>query len=132
MAIVESIDAAAAGKQEGLVVSMPPQHGKSELCSKFLPAWYLGVHPDRRVILTSYEADFAASWGRKARDLLAQHGQLFEVGVSASASAASRWEIERFGGGMMTAGVGGPITGKGAHLLIVDDLGQGRRQASAD
>jgi predicted phage terminase large subunit-like protein len=120
-AIVESIDAAAAGKQEGLVVSMPPQHGKSELCSKFLPAWYLGVHPDRRVILTSYEADFAASWGRKARDLLDQHGHLFGVRVSRSSSAASRWEIERFGGGMMTAGVGGPITGKGANLLIVDD-----------
>jgi predicted phage terminase large subunit-like protein len=120
-AIVESIEAAAAGQQDGLVVSMPPQHGKSELCSKYLPAWYLGVHPDRRVILTSYEADFAASWGRKARDLLDQNGRLFGVRVSRAASAASRWDLERYGGGMMTAGVGGPITGKGAHLLIVDD-----------
>ena len=81
-AITESIEAAARGQQEGLVVSMPPQHGKSELCSKFLPAWYLGLDPDRRVILTSYEADFAASWGRKARDLLDQWGHLFGVKVS--------------------------------------------------
>lgn len=120
-AIVESLEAAARGEQEGLVVSMPPQHGKSELCSKFLPAWFLGVYPTRRVILTSYEADFAASWGRKARDLLDQHGHLFGVRVSKRSSAASRWDIEGQGGGMMTAGVGGPITGKGAHLLIVDD-----------
>lgn len=59
-AIVDSIDQAAKGEFEGLVVSMSPQHGKSELCSRYLPAWYLGCHPDRRVILTSYEADFAA------------------------------------------------------------------------
>ncbi len=129
-AIAQSIDAAAAGKQEGLVVSMPPQHGKSELCSKYLPAWYLGVHPDRRVILTSYEADFAASWGRKARDLLDQHGQLFGVRVSRSSSAASRWEIEGLGGGMMTAGVGGPITGKGAHLLDRRRSDQERRRGT--
>ena len=44
-AILESIDQAAAGRLEGLVVSMPPQHGKSELCSRFLPAWYLGTSP---------------------------------------------------------------------------------------
>jgi hypothetical protein len=61
-AITDSIDQAQRGELEGLVVSMPPQHGKSELCSKYLPAWYLGRHPDRRVTLTSYEADFAAGW----------------------------------------------------------------------
>lgn len=120
-AIVDSIDAAANGKLDGLVVSMPPQHGKSELCSKYLPAWYLGTYPDRRVILTSYEADFAATWGRKARDLLEQHGHLFNVAVSSRSSAVNRWDIQGRDGGMSTAGVGGPITGRGAHLLIVDD-----------
>ena len=69
-ALLAAIDDAAAGQLDGLVVCMPPQHGKSELCSKYLPAWYLGTFPDRRVILTGYEADFAAQWGRKARDLL--------------------------------------------------------------
>ena len=53
---------------------MPPQHGKSELCSKYLPAWFLGTHPHHRVILTSYEADFAGTWGRKSRDLLDRFG----------------------------------------------------------
>src|SRR4029453_6859515 len=93
-AITESIEAAGRGELEGLVVSMPPQHGKSELCSKFLPAWYLGRHPDRRVILCSYEADFAASWGRKARDLLEQHGRLFGVQVNRRSGAANRWDLQ--------------------------------------
>jgi len=88
--IVQSIDAAAAGQLDGLVVSMPPQHGKSELCSRHLPAWYLGSFPDRRVILTSYEADFAGTWGRKARDLLEQWGHLFGVAVSRRSGAVHR------------------------------------------
>ena len=120
-AITESIEQAGAGQLDGLVVSMPPQHGKSELCSKYLPAWYLGSYPDRRVILTSYEADFAATWGRKSRDLLEEHGQLFGVRVSKQSSAVHRWDLAGRDGGMTTAGVGGPITGRGAHLLVVDD-----------
>lgn len=119
--LVWAIEQAQAGKLDGLIVSMPPQHGKSELCSKHLPAWYLGNYPDHRVILTSYEADFAGSWGKKARDLLERFGDLFGVAVSRNSSAKNRWDLEGREGGMTTAGVGGAITGKGAHLLIVDD-----------
>ena len=119
--LLEAIASASAGRLDGLVISMPPQHGKSELCSKYLPAWYLGTYPDRRVILTGYEADFAAQWGRKARDLLQEWGWAFRVRVSPKSSAVDRWDLEGFSGGMSTAGVAGPITGKGAHLLIVDD-----------
>lgn len=104
-----------------LIISMPPRHGKSQLVSEYYPAWRAGIYPDRRVILTSYEADFAASWGRKARQLLEQHGHLFGVKVSSDSSAANRWDIAGRDGGMITAGVGGPITGKGADDLIIDD-----------
>ena len=120
-ALLAAIDDASAGQLDGLVVCMPPQHGKSELCSKYLPAWYLGTYPDRRVLLTGYEADFAAQWGRKARDLLVEWGRVFGVRVSSKSSAVHRWDLEGRDGGMDTAGVAGPITGKGAHLLIVDD-----------
>jgi hypothetical protein len=92
------------------------------LTSQYFPAWYLGVFPDRRIILASYEADFAASWGRKARDILEEYGpSLFGVGVRRGSSAANRWDLEGKTGGMETAGIGGPITGKGANLLIIDD-----------
>ncbi|MCH7584918.1 MAG: phage terminase large subunit [Acidobacteria bacterium] len=107
---------------ERLLVAMPPRHGKSELVSAYLPAWYSGSHPDRRVILASHEADFAASWGRRVRDILEEHGQaLFGVTVRADSAAAHRWDIAGHRGGMITAGVGGTITGRGADLLIIDD-----------
>lgn len=104
-----------------LMVLMPPRHGKSELCSHWFPAWYEGTFPHHRTMLSSYEADFAAEWGAKARDELINVGPLFGVEVSRNRRASYAWEIEQFGGGMKTAGIGGPFTGKGADLLIIDD-----------
>lgn len=109
-------------KPEILLIEAPPRHGKSEIVSKHTAPWYLGMFPDDRVILTTYEADFASTWGRQARDILHEHGRdLFGVQVAEGSSAVKRWDLEGRKGGMVTAGVGGPITGKGAHLMIIDD-----------
>jgi len=111
-----------AGRTKRLMVFMPPRHGKSEFISRYFTAWVLGKFPNTRIILASYEADFAASWGRKSRDLLEEYGpSMFGVKVSDKSSAANRWDIEGYEGGMVTAGVAGPITGKGADIGIIDD-----------
>jgi predicted phage terminase large subunit-like protein len=111
-----------AGKIDRLAVMMPPRHGKSTLCSKYFPAWFLGRHPEKRIVLVSYEADFAARWGRAARDVMELWGgPLFGFGVRKDTRAANRWGISNRHGGMDTAGVGGAITGKGADCLIIDD-----------
>jgi predicted phage terminase large subunit-like protein len=105
-----------------LIIEAPPRHGKSEFISKYLPAWYLGVYPDRFVRLASYEASFASVWGRRARDLYAEFSpRLFGTFLSEDKQTASEWETTS-GGGMSTAGAGGSFTGRGAHLLITDDL----------
>lgn len=100
---------------------MPPRHGKSELASKYFPAWYLGVHPEHRIILASYESSFAAEWGRKARDVLVEYGHLYGVQVRQDSSAADHWNLLKRRGGMDTAGRGAAITGRGADLLVLDD-----------
>ena len=104
-----------------LILEAPPRHGKSEFVSKWLPAWYLCRHPGRKVMLASYEANFARTWGKKARSLVAEFGREFDVYVSSETNKANDWEIEDHKGGMATTGVGGPMTGRGANLLIVDD-----------
>jgi predicted phage terminase large subunit-like protein len=117
------------------MVFMPPRHGKSELVSKYFTAWYLGTFPDRRVILTSYEADFAAQWGRRAREVVEEWGNLIffeKVEVMPDSSSASRWDITGHTGGMATAGVGGPITGKGGDLIIIDDPVKNDEQAMSE
>ena len=72
----------AAGRITRLLVLMPPRHGKSELCSKYFTSWYLGTFPERSVILASYEANFAAKWGRDTRAVLDQWGPLSLIHIS--------------------------------------------------
>ena len=115
-----------------LVVEMPPRHGKSELISRYFPAWYIGTHPNDRVILASYESDFARSWGRKARDILREHGHLFRVEVRRDSLAANDWGITNTDGGMFTTGVGGPITGRGADMAIIDDGVKNAEEAASE
>lgn len=111
----------AAGVHHRQLLFAPPRHGKSVRCSHYFPAWFLLTYPDRRVLLASYEADFAAQWGRKVRDTVTKWGPVFGVKVRPDSKAADRWEIEQYGGGMQTAGAGGPLLGKGFDLGIIDD-----------
>lgn len=120
------------GQIRRLIINLPPQHGKSTLISQGFSAWHLGRNPNSKIILTSYEADFAASWGRKARDALEAYGEaVFGVKVSQKSSAANFWMLEGHDGYMATAGAGGPITGKGSDLMIIDDPIKNQTDASS-
>ena len=110
------------GRLKRLLVSMPPRHGKSFLISQAVPAWFIGTFPEWRVILASYEADFASKFGGAARDMLSDTAHLFNTGPVGGRAAASASWITPEKGGMETAGVGGAITGKGGNLIIADDL----------
>lgn len=122
----------ATGEIDRLMVWTPPRHGKSELVSRWLPAWYLGMFPDRHVMLASYEATLARSWGRKAREIVQEHGKwAFDIGVRLEPRAADWWQIAGHDGVMVTAGVGGALTGKGADLLIIDDPIKNSEQAAS-
>lgn len=118
------------GRRRRLLVAMPPRHGKSELVSHWTPVWFLDLFPTRRVILASYEADFAATWGRRVRNTITRHAERLRVRVAEDSAAATRWDTTE-GGGMVTAGVGGALTGRGAHLLIVDDPVKNREEAES-
>lgn len=102
------------------------------LTSQFFPAWYLMMRPKKRVILASYGADFAAEWGRKARAIVEEHGpSLYGVSMDRRSSKADRWDLAGLPGGMVTAGVGGGITGRGASLFIIDDPVKNAEEANS-
>lgn len=122
--IAARLQAIERGDLDRLIILMPPRYGKSELCSIRFPAWYLGRHPDRRIIATSYSADLASDFGRKTRDLISDplYKSFFpNTSVSAASSSALRWDLHGNEGGYIGAGIGGPITGRGADLLLIDD-----------
>ena len=113
------------GHTKRLVISMPPRSGKSELISHYLPAWYVASFPNKQVILAGYETTFAAEWGGKAREVIVEHGpEVFGVTVDEHNSARNNWRVKHEMAAysvMRTAGLGGPLTGKGADMLVLDD-----------
>ena len=119
------------GKIQHLLVTFPPRHGKSTITSHYFPVWYLGHHPDNRVIFGSYGAEFASSWGYKARSTMIQHGHMFGHKVASDSAAKDRWDIAGHTGGMTTTGVGGQLTGRGGNLIILDDVIKNDEEANS-
>jgi len=119
------------GEPRNLMVFEPPRHGKSETCSHWFPAWDLALEPSDHIILCSYEADVAARWGRATRRTVLDNFQYIGAKILEDSKAANRWETTEKGG-MVTAGVGGPITGRGGNVLILDDPIKNAEEASSD
>ncbi|MFD5848272.1 terminase large subunit domain-containing protein [Streptomyces chartreusis] len=116
----------ARGHSRKVLITMPPRHGKSRRAARWAPLWFLSRHPDRRVMIASYSADLADDHGRWIRDAINSYGPHIGLALHAGSKAANRFDLadkdgNRLEGGLVTAGVGGGLTGKGAHLAIVDD-----------
>ncbi len=111
------------GLSPRLMLLMPPRHGKSEIASKTFPAWHLGRFPDHEIIACSYNVGLAMGFSRKVQALLDDpaYQTVFETRLNPNHRAAEEWNVHGHLGGYVAAGVGGGITGKGAHVLIIDD-----------
>jgi len=111
------------GQKDRIAVSMAPRFGKSQLISIYYPAWYLGKHPDHKVIVASHTADLAVDMLRKVRNLMQtqDYKRIFPgVEIASDAKAAGKWNTNK-GGEAYATGVGGALAGRGGHLIIVDD-----------
>lgn len=117
----------AGGEINRLMVFMPPRHGKSELVSRLFTAYYLYRHPEKWVGVNSYAAELAYTFSRNARDNYTVAGGVLKN----DAYAVKHWETGQ-GGGLWAAGVGGPITGKGFHLGIIDDPLKNAEEAASE
>lgn len=112
------------GKEPRLLLMMPPRSGKSEIGSRHLPPWVLGKHPDWEIIAGSHTSSLTMSFSRYVRDLIRDPAYLaiFPEGVlDPGSQSVENWNIMG-GGGYLAAGVGTGITGRGAHILLLDDL----------
>lgn len=114
-----------------LIISMPPQEGKSQLSSRRFPTWALTQNPELRIAVASYEAGIARRWGRVVRDDITQHSDLLGLRVRDDLSAQHEWQLADHDGGVFTAGVGGAMTGRPVDLLLIDDPVKGREQADS-
>jgi hypothetical protein len=137
----------ATGGREGvgrLMVNMPPQYWKSTTTSVLFPAWFMGRNPQLRVIVTSYNASLAMDFSRQARDLMLDEpyrkvfgdlayppGDERLVTVAKDSRSVESWNLAGHYGGLRAAGVGGGISGKPGHLVIIDDPFKDRAEAES-
>ena len=112
---------------------MPPRHGKSELASRRFPAWFVGRNPGRNIIAASYNADLANDFGRNVRNIVGSQSykNLFDCSLSSDSTAANRWHTDK-GGMYVAAGIGTAVTGRGAHILLIDDPFKDRVEADSE
>lgn len=133
------------GEITRLMITMPPRHGKSMLASEFFPAWYMGRNPEHYVVTATYAQELADDFGRKVKNQIedAAFRNVFPgVGLADDSKSAKRFHIEGVAGGLEHAttqrgafyavGVGGPLTGRGAHLLLIDDPVKNREDAESE
>lgn len=111
-------------KSPRLMILMPPRHGKSQIASKMFPAWHLGHYPIHEFIACSYNIDLARDFSREVRDILrskAFHNTFENARLHPDFQSAETWRLDNGSGGYVAAGIKGGITGKGAHVLVIDD-----------
>ena len=121
-------------KSPRLMLFMPPRHGKSTLASVAFPAWHLGRNPEHEFISCSYSGSLAMSFSRKVRHQLREpnYKNVFSgASLDPTSQSVESWLTTK-GGGYVAAGVGGGITGKGAHVLVIDDPVKNREDAESE
>ena len=94
--MAEAFEKVARGEIKRLAISIGPRHGKSELTSFMLPAWFLGKFPDRKIIQVSNNERLASGFGRKVRNLVgseegtSRFSEVF-LGVTLAADSKAAW-----------------------------------------
>lgn len=112
-----------------LIVNTPPQHGKSITLTESFPSWYMGKHPDRRIILAAYNDDFAERFLRRNKEKIKAHGKnVFDIEVG-DIDRATEFELAGRRGRIISRGMRSGITGNPGDLIIIDDPIKDRAEA---
>jgi predicted phage terminase large subunit-like protein len=122
------------GLSPRLAIFMPPRHGKSQLASIMFPAWALGKNPALEVVMASYAANLSIEMSKKSRELLRDpdYSRIFpDTKLHKDMAGVDAWKTTNLGG-YTAVGVDGGLTGKGAHILIIDDPLSNRAEAESE
>lgn len=131
--MAEQLERVERGEIERLMLFCPPRTGKTELLIRFI-AWHLGRNPDQPILYASYGADLAWEKSGEARAVVASEdfGAVFPaVRLDPASRSVQRWRVAGQRAMVQAQGVGGPLTGKGGHLIVVDDPVKNRQDADS-
>src|SRR5262245_36154792 len=130
--LLDRLEALTAGTANArLAIFMPSGSAKRTYASILFPPWYFARFPDHAVIAASHTQELAEKWGRRVRNLVADHKRILGVGVSIESQAAGRWETDK-AGEYFASGIGGAIAGRRADLIVIDDPVRSREDADSE
>lgn len=132
--LAEKLERFAKGEIKKMMVFMPPQHGKSELVSRRLPSFMLGINPNLRIIGCSYASDLSSAFNRDVQRIIEDqlYANVFpNTSLSSSNVKTSSkgsylrnsdiFEVVGYKGFYKSVGLGGSLTGTPADIGIIDD-----------
>lgn len=128
--LIEALEAVAQGDLPRLAVFMPPGSAKSTYASILFPAWALASCP-WNILAASHTTELAEKWGRRVRNLIAEHSLVLGIGLASDNQAAGRWALAS-GPEYYAAGVGTGIAGFRARLGLIDDPIRSRQDADSE
>lgn len=128
--IIKHLEAVERGEIKRLIIELPPRHGKTHTSSLLFPAWFFAKHPEKNVMLISYNQDLANDFGRQIRAMMSEplYQQLFNVRIPRDSNSKKRFSTNHKGG-FFGLGRGGAATGRGGDIIIVDDLVKNEQEA---
>lgn len=105
-----------------IILTMPFRHGKSEFLSINTPIWFLEKWPEKYVMNITYGMELATDFSLRVRDtfLDPELHHLLRTRLNPKKLRVDRF-LTTAGGGLTAAGIGGPIVGRGADLMLIDD-----------
>lgn len=115
-----------------LILSTPPQHGKSATVSQRLGAWYLLNNPDHHVILISYGDVLAKRFGKQNLNTIKTFAPAFGVELDPTRATSQDMYVKGHDGYMISRGYGAGLTGYSGDLIIIDDPVKNAEEAASE
>lgn len=128
--ILAELESLAAGRTDRLMLLLPPGSAKSTYASLVFPPWWLSRHPASSIIATSHTASLARHFGRGVRALVEQHASRLGYALDPTSRAAHSFATTT-GADYYATGVRGPITGRRADLILIDDPVKSQTEADS-
>lgn len=115
-----------------LIISMPPQEGKSTRVSVMFPLWVLAQDKSKAVVLTSYSDRLVRKNSKHVRNYITTDGDKMGLALARDSRSATQWQLKKERGGMYAVSIGGSLTGEPADLIIIDDPHKGAKEAESE
>ena len=120
-----------------VLISCPPQEGKSTRVTKTGPLWFLLNNPNRRIAIASYNQELANEFGRDIRNMITSNqgeDETFDLGlrIAPDSGAVAKWSLAGHKGSVKSVGIFSGLTGRPVDMLFIDDPVKSEDEANSE